>query len=124
MRYWLSSALLIAISLCAGPAPADDGDVARDTQLNRQAQQLSAQGHYADAIPLLEQSVAIREKALGSDAPAVAQELNSLAQAYVDLGRYGEAEPLYRRTLAIAEKATGTESAAVALYTNNLAVLY
>jgi hypothetical protein len=70
MRYWLSSALLIAIPLlCAGPAPADDGDVARDTQLNRQAQQLSAQGHYADAIPLLEQSVAIREKALAAMLP-------------------------------------------------------
>ena len=77
--------------------------MARDTQLNRQAQQLSAQGHYADAIPLLEQSVAIREKAFGPDDVIVAASTIELARLCRATGRYADAVSFYQRTMAIRE---------------------
>ena len=122
----LCSAILLVIFVSwAGIARADDLDVARDTELNRQAAQLSAQGRYTAAIPLVQECIAIREKTLGPDARAVGQEVNKLGQLYDNLGRLGEAEALYRRALTIEEKASGgAESRDYALFANNLAVLY
>ena len=40
---------------------------------------MAAQGHYEDAKPLFERSLALREKALGPDHPDVASSLNNLA---------------------------------------------
>src|SRR5262245_60877997 len=59
----------------------------------------------AEAVALLNRSLTIRERALGSEHPGVAQALNNLASLYQTQGRYPEAEPLYRRCLAIYEKA-------------------
>jgi tetratricopeptide (TPR) repeat protein/CHAT domain-containing protein len=78
----------------------------------------------ADAVALLNRSLAIREKALGSEHPGVAQSLNNLASLYQAQGRYAEAEPLYRRSLAIYEKALGPDHPDVAQSFNNLALLY
>ena len=58
-----------------------------------------------DAERLYKRSLAIREKALGLDHPAIAGSLNNLAVLYRSLGRYAEAEPLYQRALAIWENA-------------------
>ncbi|MEA5544236.1 tetratricopeptide repeat protein, partial [Limnoraphis robusta CCNP1324] len=74
--------------------------------------------------PLYRRSLAILEKALGSEHPDVARSLNNLASLYSSQGRYTEAEPLYRRSLAILEKALGTEHPDVANSLNNLANLY
>jgi tetratricopeptide (TPR) repeat protein len=60
-----------------------------------------AQGRYAEAEPLYQRSLAIREQALGAEHPDVAQSLNNLAELYRAQGRYAEAEPLYARSLAI-----------------------
>jgi CHAT domain-containing protein/tetratricopeptide (TPR) repeat protein len=68
--------------------------------------------------------LAIREKALGTDHPDVAQSLNSLANLYFNQSRYADAEPLYQRSLAIYEKALGPGHPEVANSLNNLAELY
>ena len=64
----------------------------------------SKQGRYSDAEPLYKRALAINEKGLGPDHPAVALSLSNLAALYNDQGRYAEAEPLYKRALAISEK--------------------
>jgi len=58
-------------------------------------------GRYAEAEPLYQRSLAIREQQLGADHPDTAQGLNSLALLYYAMGRYAEAEPLLVRTLEI-----------------------
>ncbi len=44
------------------------------------------QGRYAEAEPLYKRSLAIQEKALGPDDPAVAMDLNNLALLYDEQG--------------------------------------
>jgi len=53
-----------------------------------------AQGRYTEAEPLYKRSLAIREKALGLDHPAVAQSLNNLSLLYRATNRNSEAEKL------------------------------
>ncbi len=62
---------------------------------------LRAASFYTEAEPLLKRALAIREKALGPDNPAVAQSLNNLAEAYRAQGRHTEAQPLIDRAQAI-----------------------
>jgi tetratricopeptide (TPR) repeat protein len=75
-------------------------------------------------MPLAQRALAIAEKTLDPDGPAVAQALNNLALAYEKLDRYAEAEPLHKRSLAINEKTLGPDHPAVATSLNNLALLY
>ena len=79
------------------------------TALTNLAEQYKAQGRYADAEPLYQRSLAIREKGLGPDHPDVATALNNLADLYLSQGRYADAEPLYERAVAIYEKALGPD---------------
>ncbi len=76
---------------------------------------------YAQAEPLYQRALAIDEKALGPEHPAVATGLNNLALLYYAEGKYTEAEPLFRRALAIAEKALGPEHPQVATSLNSRA---
>lgn len=63
----------------------------------------SNQGKYAEAEPLYQRSMAIREKGLGPDHPAVATSLHNLAGFYANQRKYAEAQPLCQRALAILE---------------------
>ena len=99
-------------------------DIGRSQSLSNLALLYHAQGRYAEAEPLLQRSLAIREKALGPEHPHVGTNLNNLAEFYRVQGRYAEAEPLHRRALAIREKALGPEHPDVAESLNNLASLY
>ena len=82
------------------------------------------EGRYAEAELLYKRSLAVREKALGPDHPAVGTLLNNLAGLYRAQGRYAEAESLYKRSLAVREKALGPDHADVGNSLNNLAFLY
>ena len=95
----------------------------RSDRLTEDAAALYKQAHYADAEPLLQEALAIREKASGPDDPDVAASQNDLAGLYRELGRYGDAEPLYRRALAIKEKLLGHHNPALASSLNNLAAV-
>jgi CHAT domain-containing protein len=95
-------------------------------ELTNQAFALDQVGKYAEAIPLAQQVLAIREKLLGPDHPDVAKVLASFGILYDKQGRYADAEPLYKRALAIWEKALGPAhpNVNVAQLLNNLAMLY
>ncbi len=93
-------------------------------ELNRRVEELYQAGRYAEAVPLLQQTLAIYEKALGPDHPDVATAVNYLAALYSNQGRYAEAEPLIKRALAIFEKVLGPDHPDVAAALNNLAQLY
>ena len=66
-------------------------------------------GEYAQARPLYEKSLAIREKALEPDHPDTASSLNNLAELYKSQGEYAQARPLLEKSLAIWEKVLGPD---------------
>ena len=79
-------------------------------------------GRYAEAEPLNERALMIRENALGRNHRDVAISLNNLARIYERLGRYDDAEALHRRAIAIEEKAAGA-GRELAVSLNNLALV-
>jgi tetratricopeptide (TPR) repeat protein len=64
---------------------------------------LRSQGRYAEAVPLQQRALRLREAACGPDHPDVAVDLNELGQTLADLGRFSEALPLQERALRIDE---------------------
>ncbi len=72
--------------------------------LNNLAALYQKQGHYAEAEPLYQRSLAIREKALGPEHPDVAKNLDNLALLYQAQGRYAEALGSIRKAAAILER--------------------
>lgn len=82
------------------------------------------QEKYAEAVAAFDRALAIREKLLGPDHPAVAQTLNNLGSVRTDQGKYSEAITAITRALAIIEKTLGLEHPKVAAALNNLAVVY
>jgi CHAT domain-containing protein/Tfp pilus assembly protein PilF len=87
-------------------------------------EKLYREGKFQDALPFADQSLVLREKALGPRHPAVAKSLTNLAMLYQARGAYAKAEPLAIRALAICEKALGAMHPEVAKSLNNLAELY
>jgi tetratricopeptide (TPR) repeat protein len=67
--------------------------------LNTKVMELYNAGQYAEAIPLAQRALSIREKALGPDHPDLASSLENLAALYSTQQRYADAEPLYKRSL-------------------------
>ena len=82
-----------------------------------------ALGAFAQARPLYERALALREKRLGADHPDTAETLNNFALSLREEGNYGAARALLERALAINEKAFGPAHAATAMSVNNLALL-
>ncbi|MEE8199617.1 MAG: tetratricopeptide repeat protein, partial [Candidatus Acidoferrales bacterium] len=68
------------------------------TSLNNLAAIYDEQGKYAQAEPLYQRALAIREKTLGPELPELATSLNNLALLYDNQGKYAQAEPLYQRS--------------------------
>ena len=78
---------------------------------------------YFQALPLLRDALAIREKALGPEHPDTALSLNNVARLLRDQGDFAGARPLYERALAIREKALGPKHPDTANSLANLANL-
>jgi len=120
--------LMIAAPSFSQPNPVENKErsvaLKEAEALNQQVNQLNKQGKYQEAIPIAQRALAIREKALGTEHPSVANSLMILALLYRTQGNYPAAEPLYKRALAIREKALGSENPFVAISLNNLALLY
>jgi hypothetical protein len=53
--------------------------LAKADRLQADARRLQAQGNYREAVPLAEQSLALRRQVLGLDHPQTATSLNGLA---------------------------------------------
>ncbi len=92
--------------------------------LNKLALVCYSQGRYAEAEPLYQQALELRQRLLGEEHPAVAHSLNNLANLYKSQGRYAEAEPLYQQALELSQRLLGEEHPDVAATLNNLANLY
>ena len=81
-------------------------------------------GLYAQAQPLLEKSLTLREQLFSEDDIKIASALNNLATLYDFMGDYEQALPLYQRSLKIKEKVLGSQHPSVATTLKNLARLY
>jgi tetratricopeptide (TPR) repeat protein len=82
----LAGMLLAGTATILHPQQADEA-----TELSKKVIELYDAGQYSDAIPVAQQALAIREKALGPDHPDVASSLNNLAELYRKQGRYADA---------------------------------
>src|SRR5437762_707982 len=76
--------------------------------LNNLARLYYRRARYTEAEPLYLRSLAILEKTLGSDHPAVAESLRNIADLYRAEGRAGEAEALDQRSVVIRRAAHGS----------------
>lgn len=110
-----------ALELLAGPASADSGQLA--TTLESFGLLLQDQARFAEALPLLEQNLRLREQRFGPSHAAVARALNALALAYKALGQREKALSLLERALAIREGQEPAVPNDIAISLNNLAVL-
>jgi serine/threonine protein kinase/tetratricopeptide (TPR) repeat protein len=81
-----------------------DGDLRTAESAEDLATTDRLQAEYADAEKLFRLSLAVREKKLGPDSPAVAQSLTDLGDCLIQENREAEAEPDLRRALAIFRK--------------------
>ena len=119
----LSIGVVLLVIFCL-PEYSPGQSLEETKRLEYQVVELYKQGRYQKAIPFAKRALAIDEKALGPEHPAVANSLNNLALLYDALGDYSKAKPLYKRALAIYEKTLSPEHPEVAKSLNNLAELY
>ena len=126
MRSSLNAGLAAAIAtlLCFGLSSALAQKSNQANKLEDKFLKLYDAGRYADAIPIAQRVLTIREKALGRNHPDVAIALDNLANLYRLQGRFADAEPLLQRSLAIREQALGHDDPDIAGSLLNLAALY
>ena len=93
-------------------------------QLLAEGVRLNSAGKYAEALPLMERALEVREKTLAREDPLVADALQALGNIYRNKADYDKADPLFRRALAIREKVLGEEHPDAAASLNSLAGLY
>ncbi len=109
----LEAALATREALLAGDREqGHDLDVAES--LGHLAELQRHRGRYGEAEALCQRALSIRERALGSDHPAVAEMLRLLASLNRSQGRYAEAEEAGARALGIYRQSFGPEHAEVA----------
>lgn len=75
----------------------------------REAHQLSSAGRYPEALPLLDQILALRLQLLGEDHRDVASSFNNIGDNLYDRGKYAEAGVWFRRALELRQKVLGDE---------------
>jgi hypothetical protein len=68
-----------------------------------------AAGRIANAIPLIQQTLAARERLLGADHPSTLASRNNLASAYRATGRAAEAIPLFEQNVVACERLLGAD---------------
>lgn len=78
-------------------------------ELNQRGEGLYQAGRYAEALPLAQKVLEMREKAFGPIHPDVAASLHNLALLYQAMGDHARAESLFRRSVEINEKIFGAE---------------
>jgi eukaryotic-like serine/threonine-protein kinase len=86
-----------------------DGDLLRGLYHHYVARVRFAKGRYPEALALVEQAAAERERALGPAHLDVAASVHSVGVLYNREGRFREAIPLFERALRITEQALGPD---------------
>ena len=79
-----------------------------------QARLATNQARYADAIALAKQALAIRERVLGSNHPALVEALFALGHVFVRSGKLEDAEIQFERAMNLAVPTFGSDSSVVA----------
>lgn len=79
---------------------------------------------YADAEPLYERALRIREVSFGLDSAEVLGGLDNLAYCYFGSRKFAEAEPLYKRLLTLWESTAGPDHPMVALTLDKIVTFY
>ncbi|MEZ5966872.1 MAG: serine/threonine-protein kinase [Planctomycetota bacterium] len=92
--------------------------------LNALAMLYMATERAAEAIPLLEESVAGRRRTMGENNPRTLSTLNNLARAHARLGQLDEAVRRYLELIPILEAAVGDDDARTLLVLGNLTDVY
>jgi tetratricopeptide (TPR) repeat protein len=110
--------------LCLERADANHDDLILASLAFKAAQYLQIRGRYAEAEPLYQRALHIREQLMGPDHAEVATLLHGLADLSREQGKYVEAEPLYQRALHIRKQLMGPEHIEVATLLNGLAEGY
>ena len=118
-RLVIAALLAMANSASAQPQSADEIDT-----LNRQVEQLFAQGDYADAATIAELALTLAEGSLGGEHPSTLESINNLAMLRMSQDRYGEADSLHKRALEGLQRVLGAEHSNTLTTINNLAALY
>ena len=101
--------------------PADPGCL---HALDALASILRDSAHYADAEPLLQRALRLREDLFGPDNAELLATLDSLAYVEFGLKKMPEAEGLYKRMLDLWQKSAGPEHPMVALTYDKMAEFY
>jgi len=126
-RHWPTCSRLLAHALVCADSIARWNFASADAArlLDRTASYLMERAQYAEAEPLFERALAIREnpKLFGPSHAYTAASINNLALLYHYRGRNAESEALYRRALAIWEDGKNP-IAYTATSLENLASLY
>ena len=110
----LSRMAVVDLSLARRPSTWRMPDLLAGARRAPAGPRLAREDHLDRAQGGLERVLAIREKALGPDHPAVAAALQSLAGVHAERGHYAKSEILTKRALAIVEKAFGPDHPATA----------
>ena len=104
---WL--AVSVTFYLTAVVSAGSNGDLCWSNRDKFEAKILIDQGHYKEALPLLERALASGEEAVGPENPDMLGLLDDLANDYILMCNYAKALSLKERALAIRVKALGPE---------------
>jgi esterase/lipase superfamily enzyme/Tfp pilus assembly protein PilF len=119
---WFVFAVSLAFPAMGGSVPAQSSD--EIDSLNRQVEELHAEGKNAEALPMAERYVALTRQRYGEESAEFATAITWLGSVYDSQGRYSEAEALLKRALLIRESVLGPDHAQVGTSLSNLATLY
>lgn len=110
LRLIVSLAFIIAVASPHYAFAQRDPAAAIEAKMNA----LFNSGRFAEAIPLAEQVLAIRERQSGPGSESVANALYNLAYIYEEAGRYADAAAAFQRVLGVYEALFGRENPHVA----------
>jgi tetratricopeptide (TPR) repeat protein len=120
----LGCAACATVEQAPGEQAPGDSRLMEAQKLYEEGKKLREAGKYAEAMPLVERALELREAIHGGTHLEVASCLNLLGDVHQLRGSYTHAEPLYERALAIREASLGMNHPDVATSLNSLANLY
>ncbi|NJN84949.1 MAG: tetratricopeptide repeat protein [Caldilineaceae bacterium] len=106
------------------PPDAPAAQLLEAAQLDQRVVALYQKGKHAEALPLAQRSLDIRQKLLGPDHLNTAMSLHNLASQYAELRDYAKAETLFLRALAIKTDKLGPGHPDTTSTVKNLAFMY
>jgi CHAT domain-containing protein len=123
-RGYVLSCLVLAVFATATASARSEPEATDVTRLDARVVELLQEGRPAEALPLAERSLEIRQGRLGARHPDTAKSLNNLGVIHRSLGHYHAAERFYREALSIRRDAFGLQHPETVQSLNNLAAIH